>query len=395
MNDIIFEKQQGGLSRPLSGEDHISGLLFYSEPKPTGWNNDSIRQVTSLEHAVSLGIAKGSANFGVMYYHISEFFRVNPGATLYVAIYTTPDPPAQQPPLPIPYDFNEIKNMQRFINGKMRQVGVYLTHAFDDSMVTKLQVVAEALDNEHMPLSILLAADFHAIVNLTTLSDLRTMDSEKVTVVFGQDGDNEGAELFTTLHKSITCLGAALGTVSLAAVHENIGWVEKFKINEVELDVAALANGTLIKDCDTNLIDSLNTKGYVFLIKHVGLSGTYFNDSHTCTAITSDYAYLENNRTMDKAIRGVRTYALPQLNGPVKVDSSNGKLDITTIKYIEDLCNQPLIQMARDGELSGYKVVIDPDQDVLATSCLVINIVNVPLGVSRIIRIKIGFGKKV
>ena len=30
LNDIIFVKGQGGLGRPLTGEDHISGLLFYT-----------------------------------------------------------------------------------------------------------------------------------------------------------------------------------------------------------------------------------------------------------------------------------------------------------------------------------------------------------------------------
>jgi len=37
-NDITFVKKQGGLGRPLAGEDHISGLLFYSDATlPTGF----------------------------------------------------------------------------------------------------------------------------------------------------------------------------------------------------------------------------------------------------------------------------------------------------------------------------------------------------------------------
>ena len=385
MNDIIFEKQQGGLARPLPGEDHISALLFYSTTKPTGWATLAVRQVTSIEHAVTLGIAKGSVNYGVMYYHIAEFFRINPGGTLYVGIYTAPGT----------MTFAEVKTIQRYTEGKIRQIGVFLTTAFSGSDVTLLQGISDTLDTEHMPLSILLASDFHAVTDLTTLADLRVLTAPKVSVVLGQDGAKDGAALYVTTTKSVTCLGAALGAVSAASVHENIGWVQKFKMNEVELDVPAFGNGTLLKNSDPNLINTLNTKGYIFLVKHVGKSGTYFNDSHTCEVVTSDYAYIEPNRTMDKAIRGVRTYAIPQLNGPVKVDQTSGKLEHNTIKYIEEMCNQPLIQMERSGELSGYKVVIDPDQDVLATSELQITIINVPVGVSRIIRIKIGFGKKV
>jgi hypothetical protein len=391
MNDIIFEKQQGGLARPLAGEDHISGLLFYSATKPSGWTSASVRQVTSIEHAVQLGIAKLSATFGVMYYHIEEFFRINPGGTLYVGIFTAP----------AEMDFEEIKTMQRFTAGKLRQIGIYLTTAIVPGGVSAtadivlVQGILEDLEDEHMPLVALIASDWSAISDLTTLDDLRYLDCPKVSAIFGQDGAGDGYALFVSTGKSITCLGAALGAVSAASVHENIGWVKKFNMSEVELEVPAFANGDLVREADPNLIETLNTRGYVFLKKHVGISGTYFNDTHTCVPVTSDYAYIENNRTMDKAIRGIRTYVLPQLNGPVKVDPVSGKLDNNTIKYIEDLANQPLVQMTRDGELSGFKAVIDPDQDVLATSELLITVINVPIGVSRTIRVKIGFGKKV
>lgn len=387
MNDITFTKQNGGLARPLAGEDHYSGLLFYSTLKPSGWSSDSVRQVTSIEHAVSLGIAAGDANFGVMYYHIKEFFRLNPGATLFVGIFTAP----------VTMDFAEIKTVQREAAGKIRQIGVFLTTTFKTGDIRLIQSVCDTLDTEHMPLSVLYASDFEAYVggasaeDLTDMPDLRELDAEKVTVIFGQDGAADGADLFESTGKSVTCLGAALGAVSKAKVHENIGWVEKFPMSVVELDTPAFADGTLYKDTDPNLIDSLNSKGYVFLVKHVGISGTYFNDAHTCILITSDYAYLENNRTIDKAIRGVRTYLLPQLNSPLKVDAESGKLDPNTIAFFEAKANEPLTQMERDGELSGYLATINPDQNVLSTSILEIVIANVPLGVARKINVKIGF----
>lgn len=385
MNDIRFIKQQGGLSRALPGEDHISALLFFSDDKPQGWTSKDMVQITSPENAVTLGIAKNSANFGVMYYHIAEFFRINPGATLFVGIFSVPQT----------LDFTEVKTMQRASAGKIRQVGVYVTTSFATTMLESLQAVADALDTEHMPLSFLLGADIHDMADLTTLDDLRALECPKVSMVIGQDGSNDGYNLFLDTTKSISCLGAALGAVSLAKVNECIGWVEKFKMSSVELDVPAMGNGQLVSDLDPNLLNSLNTKGYIFLRKHVGLSGSYFNDSHTAVEATSDYAYIESNRTMDKAIRGIRTYVLPQLNGPLLVDPTSGKLAHTTVKYVEDLANEPLVQMTRDGELSGFSAVVDPDQDVLATSELVIQVVNVPLGVSRNIIVKIGFGKQV
>jgi hypothetical protein len=387
MNDITFQKGQGGLSRPLPGEDHISGLVFYGT-KPVAWGANAVRQITSPDNANTLGIVQNSVNYGVMYYQISEFFRINPGATLFVGIFTPPVAPAV-------YDYMEVKTMQQFALGAIRQAGLFLTTAFDTAQLTLMQAVSDSLDAIHMPLEILMTADFHAVADLTTLTSVRTLTAPKVTPILGQDGAAAGAALAVSTGKSCACLGAALGAVSYAKVHECIGWVRKFNMAAVELDVPAMANGQLLSALDPNLIDSLNTKGYVFLRKHVGISGSYFNDSHTAVVITSDYAYIESNRTMDKAIRGVRTYVLPQLNGPVKVDPDSGKLDHGTVKYIEDMANQPLVQMTRDGELSGFSAVIDPDQDVLSTSQLVIQIVNVPLGVSRNIIVKIGFGKSV
>ena len=166
MNDIIFQKQQGGLDRPLAGEDHISALLFYSTIKPTAWASHALLQVTSIEHAVELGITKRSVNSGLMYYHIAEFFRINPGATLYVGIYT---------PIGTP-NFAEIKAIQRATEGKIRQIGVFLTQTFAGSQVTLIQGILDDLDDEHMPLEALLAADFSAVTDLTALVDLRTLD---------------------------------------------------------------------------------------------------------------------------------------------------------------------------------------------------------------------------
>jgi hypothetical protein len=51
--------------------------------------------------------------------------------------------------------------------------------------------------------------------------------------------------------------------------------------------------------------------------------------------------------------------------------------------------------MEADDELSAHKIIINPAQDVLATSTLELTLQNVPLGVARIIRINVGFVKSV
>jgi predicted Zn-dependent protease len=57
LNDVTFIKGQGGLGRPLPGEDFISGLLFYINTLPSGFSTSNrVQQIFSLADAVALGI---------------------------------------------------------------------------------------------------------------------------------------------------------------------------------------------------------------------------------------------------------------------------------------------------------------------------------------------------
>ncbi len=255
--------------------------------------------------------------------------------------------------------------MVNFAGGKIRQVGIYCKKAFDTDDLDLVQGVIDDLDAEHKPLSALFAFYAEGTITISSLTDLRTA--------------------------SVTCLGAALGAVSKASVHENIGWVGKFDMAEVELETPALADGTLISAISQANLDLLHSKGYIFLHKRIGIAGTYFKDSHAAIDVTSDYAYIESNRTIDKAIRGVRTYLLPEINAPVTVDADSGKLNQDYCSYLEAKAGQALNQMQQNSELSGYQVFVDPDQNVLSTSEIKVNISIVPKGVSRTLTVTIGF----
>jgi len=387
MNDVTFTKSNGNLARVLTGEDHISGIMYLTPngtALPAGFGTSEIKVITDIYDAEAQGITASAAAYKVLHYHIGEFFRINPSATLYVQIIAEPAVGAP--------DFEEIKELQAFAGGKIRQVGVFCDNAFATSQVTLLQGVADDLEDDHMPLSILLVADFHAVSDLSALSDLRALAAPNVSVILGQDGAGAGKVLFDALDITIGCLGAALGALSLAAVSESIAWVKKFNmVSGTELDSPALGEGTLVKDLTTTVLTAIGVKGYVFLRKFVGLTGSYFNDNHTCALVTSDYAYIDNVRTIDKAIRGIRTFILPELNGKLRIDATAGTLAIDTIKYFEALAKRPLAQMQSEGDLSGYDVYIDPEQDVLSNSNLDIQVDLVPFGTARSISVTVGF----
>jgi hypothetical protein len=501
LNDIIFIKGQGGLGRPLEGEDYISGLLLYSSTLPSGFTSSSrVKSVGSLAEAEALGIVgdysdgtaaigsylvsnkgtdgdtinisvvginavgvattydlgtytkvtadsttalvataigavinAGTYNHGfsasvgsstvtitapkrfgtflnsgtpivativgtiagtptqfsggtvsksaVWHYHISEFFRVQSKGQLFIGIYAVPSS----------YTFSEIQSIQDYAQGKIRQIGIFKDAAFSSSDLTAIQVVCNTLAGLHKPLSAIYAGNIQGTTDLTTLTNLATLTANNVSAVIGQDAAGQGNYLYVTQGKSITCLGATLGAVALAKVSDDIAWISKFNMSSgTELDTIAFANGTLVSSLSQSTLNTLDNNRYIFLIKYVGIAGSYFNDSHCAVAVTSDYAYIENNRTIDKAIRGIYSSLLPNLNSPLQLNA-DGTLQNTTVAYFTSQASVNLDEMIRQTELSAYQVLIDPTQNVLSTSNLTVSVKLVPIGVARQITVKIGF----
>jgi hypothetical protein len=157
-----------------------------------------------------------------------------------------------------------------------------------------------------------------------------------------------------------------------------------------ELETLAFGNGSLYNSLSDGSIANIDSKSYIFLRKVVGLSGSYFVTPHTCIAVSSDYSRINNNRTINKASRTLRTFLLPALSSPVSVNA-DGTLTEDTIAYFETLAKRGLEDMLGNAELSAFKVSINPVQNVLATGELVINVQLVPIGTADFIIVNIGF----
>lgn len=386
MQSVKIERTNGNIPRSLAGEDHISGLLFYSSKLPSGFaETDRIKAISSIETAEKLGItsdADADWDIRVLYYQLRSIFNRNPAISLYVGIYKSNGTPT----------FSEIKTMQNYTGGKLRQIGVWDgATALDPANLIALQAIRTTLEAQDKPLSIGYAPKIAAVSGLPT--DLAGANKSGVSVIIGQDGAGTAADLYkdaknATAKSSVTAIGEWLGIVSAAAVHESIAWVEKFPTG---IALPAFGDGTLLRDLDTAVIESLDAARYIFFVEYSGLAGAYFNDSHTMDDATSDYAYIESVRTMDKACRNVRTYVLPKLGRPMKVDASTGKLEVYVVEDLQLTAGKALEDMEKAGELSGYVVEIDPDQNILSTSCVEMVIRQVGVGVMRKLNIKIGY----
>lgn len=385
---ISFTRGKGGLGRPLPGEDYISSINVYIDSLPTGFGTDKIKNVKSIEEAEALGIIEGDANFGVLWYHVSEYFRIQLKGSLFIGIYPKPVDPAT-------HTFDEVELVQNFAEGKVRQGAIFLDVPFLSTDLAKVQTVVTRLQGAEKPLNVIFAADIKLFADASTLPDLTSLLSPNVSVVIGQDGSAKGAALYISEGYSISCIGATLGTISLSQVSESIAWVGKFNLtNGVELSLPFLANGEDLKDLSVSFLDGLTDKGYVYTKTFYDGNGTFHNDSKTAEVITSDYATIENNRTIDKAVRDINTAMRPLLSSPLQVDPVTGFISEDTIQVFKTTAETPLeaMQAAKPTpELSGFEVIINPEQDVLATSTIEMSVNLVPMGTARQISIKIGF----
>jgi len=386
MATLIFERNKSGLGRPLDGKDHYTGLLFFIADAnlPSGFaTNDRTKKIFSISGAEDLGITEGSATNGEFWYHINEFFRMAPKGVLFVSFQDSAS-----------IDLSKIEDVQNFADGELRQIGVYdpttLTAGTIPTNLNALQASATTLEANDRPLSVVYSGDTTGLA-LGSYPDLRALTNKNVSMAIGQDGNGAGAALSTTLTRGIGSIGLVMGTISSASVQLNIGWVREFNlVSGVEFDVPAFTSGELVKDTAPATLTSLDSLGYIFIKKFQDFTGSFFNDSHTAITTANDLSYLESNRVIDKAIRLVREFMLPNLNSPLTVND-NGELSEDTIAVFKNDSDRALEQMLTAGEISASQTLIDPTQNVLSTSEIVMTLEIVPVGVARTIRIKIGF----
>jgi hypothetical protein len=391
--DRISAEINAGTQTHGFSASNLVGVVTIVAPKNQGIFLNSgtpyvVTKTGAVAHTLVQNVVVGVASWiDTLYYHISEYFRIQAKGELYVGLY---EEEAST------YTFAALTLMQNYASGAIKQMAVFEKNvAFAAAQCAALQAIATANEAVYKPMQIMLNAEISATGSVATLVDLSTQTAPNVSVCIAQDGANAGDYIYKATGKSVGSIGAMLGAVSFAVVSESIAWVGKFNMAlGAELDTIAFSNGQLYSALADSQFESLNNYSYTFLRKLTGIAGSYWSDSKTTVTPTSDYSTIENNRVYQKITRVVRANMLPALSSPLKVNA-DGTLTNATIGYFETLANNPLVQMEADNELSAHKIIINPAQDVLATSTLELTLQNVPLGVARIIKVNVGFVKSV
>lgn len=380
LNNIIFNTATGGLGRLPLGEDYVSAMMVTIASGASGFlTTEFMKEYRSLAEVEAAGITESGTN-ALTWYHAREFFRIAGPAVLWIvnsAVYATAG----------------IDNFVATSAGKIRQMAwtAPITSANLSSELLAKNGVAVSLDTMGAPCNMIMGVADASLASFSALADARVINAPWVSVVAMGDGSGKGNTLATTLTVPvIPAVGTLLGTMAKASVHESVAWVGKFNISDgTEFVKFRDAKGVNTTHSEA-ILTGISDKGYLFFRTFIGLSGAYWNDSPTAAPVTSDFSTIENNRTMGKAKRLIRSTLFVDLASPLTVQA-NGKLAADTVKYFENKVGTQLDGMVNDGELSNYSVLVDPEQNVLSTSILKIQVRLQPRGVARQIQINIGF----
>lgn len=394
LSKISITRGQGGLNAALPGQDHISALLIMEES--LGLLDGASGLLTSgnvqglplynLEEAEALGITQGSANGAVIWQHLRDFWTLAPGAQLYIIEATETD---AKTVTAADWGANilapAIEDAQDLAGGAIRQLAILhdsanTTTVIEAAALGAINTKLTALEAANKPLIAAIATIYAAGTAVSGAPDLTASDYERIVAVSGSTTATAPSDSGTI--NFAAPLGAILGMIAAASVHESIGWTGKFDgLNGL---------GYLGASHSSSEVDTLIDKGYLDFVKYTGLNGLFVAKSVTASASTSDYNRIEKVRVMDKAARGVRTVLLPRLNAPVYTES-DGTLQVQDILFYENLAGQPLETMQTAGEISAFEVFVDPAQDVVSTGILNVSIKIIPVGSSEEINVKLGY----
>ncbi|RIV21390.1 hypothetical protein DYU11_18465 [Fibrisoma montanum] len=242
--------------------------------------------------------------------------------------------------------------------------------------IDEAHAFAQSYANQNLPLRVLLEAKYFD-GTAATLRNLKGLTFNRVGLVLARNST-----------AATSCMGLLLGRLASIPVNRSIGRVKDGPV--IGVDEAYLGPAA-VKTLNDGYLGAIHDKGYIFLRKHLGRGGFYFNADPMATADTDDYNRLNRGRVIDKAHRIAYDTFLNELLDEVLVDEDTGKIVPTTIKQYQARIERAIdLSMTANGEISGVQAFVDPDQDILGTNTLNVDLRITPTGSNEQIKITLG-----
>ncbi|WP_080058975.1 DUF2586 family protein [Spirosoma aerolatum] len=384
--NVSIEYQNGNLGLVASADDRVIAIVF------NGYAQDSPPFVV-YSYADFLGkrallLADIGAPLNVYIQNeVADFYQeAGDGRELWIKTVAPEMTTAQI------FTVGAIEQLMQLSGGRINVIGVSRklettpgtitrTGGIDADIVAGLdeaQAKAVAMADLHMPFRVIVDGRY-AAADLSTLADLKGMSYNRVAVCIGSKGGASGSN---------AAIGLVMGRIAGSPVNRNLGRVRS---GAVGVDAGYFSNNTAVSTFAPGQLDAIHNKGYIFLRKFANKAGYYWNDDHMACPDTDDYFSLANGRTIDKVARLAYATFVEELGDEVLVDEVTGKILPTQVKTYQTKIERAItLQMKASGEISGVKAFVDPAQDIIATSMLVIDLRVTPMGTNRAIKVKLG-----
>ena len=399
--DVSINYLDGQIGGAGFSEDGVAAMILSGVALPidvakgTGFDlGVSLGPFFGIKELQKLGITAeyDSTNSLKVYAHCQDFYKqAGEGAELYLML--VPKTATMAEMLDTAGDY-ATKLLQEK-KGRIKLLGIgrtpdaaytpTLSEELDPDVVAALlnaNALVLAEQDLHRPVQILIEGrDFQG--NASAVSNLREQAANRVSVCLGwHDGTYAGS-----------WLGLVLGKMAGVPVQRNIGRVKDGNLGIQKAYVvtasAPVAQKTVEEYGHGNL-KLLHQKGYIIPRAYPSLAGYYLNDDPVAVDVTTDYNSISRGRTADKAARiAYQVYVRELLDDFVL---EQGKLPTALIKAFEQSIKKQLdLQMTNNGEVSSATPLIDPGQDVIATSELQVKLAIEPVGTARKITVDLGF----
>lgn len=374
MKDVTITIGNGNLGRASAVLDGVTALIGSGVAVADKFALGDVLALRSVADAETLGItaAYDLANKVLLHRHISDFYaNAGDGAELYVMPVVNTVTMADMADSTKDYAatlLDQMKGRVRLLTISRVAPADYVAAAVDQfdpdvwAAVTKARELSVLEFAKHRPIQIIIEGrDYQGTA--ATAKDLRTLSSNRVSVVIAQSADVAALDARFAPYAAV---GVAAGRLAAISVQRNLGRVKDGPI--VLSGEAQFADGTKLSAMTQASLDALDGFGYIFLIERDGKAGYYFNNDHCACALTDDFAYIHRGRPIDKAARLVRQVYLEELLDDIEVDPVTGKMAAAVIKGYQRAGEKSIeINMLANSEISGVKVFVDPDQNILST----------------------------
>lgn len=251
--------------------------------------------------------------------------------------------------------------------------------------ITNAQALAEwATETLFAPVMVLLEGR-HYTGNAETLvsNPVNTGNNNRVGVVIGDTvADSKGA-----------AVGLLAGRIASIPVQRSVARVRTGSIVATTMYIggvaAELGNPETINDC-----------GFICPRTFVGKAGYYWSDDKLAAEASDDYSLIPRRRVADKAYRIAYTTLVNEIAEEISV-TDDGKISAPVVKAIQTAVESAIVNnMTSRGNLGndpsnpndmGVECYINPDQNIIATSRLDVQVRIKPHGYSKYINVSLGF----